>query len=93
MLPTNKVVHAEDTFCHRDYVSEVSKLQHMYVIGLILLSVLRTTKHTRLYSTTHYCTRLQGVKERIAYESVGIFQFLIVIFKGFYLLRYLNFYL
>ena len=93
MLSANKVVHAEDTFCHRDYVCQVSKLQHMHVIGLILLSVLKTTKHTRLHSTTHYCTRLQRVKERIAYESVGIFKFLIVIFKGFSLLYYLNFYL
>ena len=49
MLSTNKVVHAEDTFCCRDYVCQVSKLQHMNVIGLILLSVLKTTKHTRLY--------------------------------------------
>ena len=28
---------------------QVSKLQHMYVIGLILFSVLKTTKQTRLY--------------------------------------------
>ena len=39
---------------------QVSKLQHMYVIGLILLSVLKTTKQTWLYPATHYCTRLQG---------------------------------
>ena len=41
------------------------KLQHMYVIGLILLS----TKHHKthfLYPATYYCTRLQGVKERTA---------------------------
>ena len=44
MLSTNKVVHAEDTFCYRDYMCQVSKLQHMNVIGLILLSVLKTTK-------------------------------------------------
>ena len=56
MLSTNKVVHAEDTFCYREYVCQVSKLQNMYVIGLILLSVLKTTKHTRLYPATHYCT-------------------------------------
>ena len=66
MLSTDKVVYAEDTFCYRDYVYQVSKLQHMYVIGLILLSVLKTTKHTRQYPATHYCTRLQGAKERIA---------------------------
>ena len=66
MLSTSKVVHAEDTFCYRDYMCQVSKLQHMYVIGLILLSVLKTTKHTWLYRATHYCARLQGVKERIA---------------------------
>ena len=39
---------------------QVSKLQHMYVIVLILLSV-KTTKHTWLYPATHYCTGLQGV--------------------------------
>ena len=66
MLSTNKVVHAEDTFFYRDYVCQVSKLKPMYVIGLILLSVLKTTKHTRLYPATHYCTRLQEAKERIA---------------------------
>ena len=66
MLSTNKVVHAEDTFCYRDYVCQVSQLQHMYVIGLILLSVLKNTKHTRLYPAAHYCNRLQRVKERIA---------------------------
>ena len=44
MLSKNKVVHAEDTFCYRDYMCQVSKLQHMNVIGLILLSVLKTTK-------------------------------------------------
>ena len=36
-------------FCYRDYVWQVSKLQHMYAIGLIPLSVLETTKQTRLY--------------------------------------------
>ena len=41
MLSTNKVVHAEDTFRYKDYMFQVSKLQHMYVIGLILLSVLK----------------------------------------------------
>ena len=66
MLSANKVVLAEDTICDRDYMCQVSKLQHMYVIGLILLSVLKTTKHTWLYRATHYCARLQGVKERIA---------------------------
>ena len=60
MLSTNKVVHAEDTFCYRDYMCQVSKLQHMYV-KVLILSVLKTTKHTWLYPATHYCTRLQGV--------------------------------
>ena len=65
MLSTNKVVHAEDTFCYRNYVCHVSKFQLMYVIGLILPSVLKTTKETRLYRATHYCTRIQGVMEII----------------------------
>ena len=73
MLLTNKVVHAEDTFSYRDYMCHVSKLQHIYVTGLIRLSVLKTTKHTWLYPATHYCTRLQRVKERIALGSVGVF--------------------
>ena len=72
MLSINKVVHAEDTFCYRDYMCQVSKLQHMYV-KVLILSVLKTTKHTWLYPATHYSTRLQGVKERIAEGSVGIF--------------------
>ena len=37
------------TFCYRNYVCEVWKLQHMYVIGSILLSALENTKQTRLY--------------------------------------------
>ena len=48
MLSKNKVVQAEDIFCYRDYMCQVSKLQRMYVIGLILLSVLKTAKHARL---------------------------------------------
>ena len=66
MLATSKVVHAEETFRYRDYMRQVSELQHMYVIGLILLSVLKTKKHTWLYPATHYCTSLKGVKKRIA---------------------------
>ena len=66
MLSTKKVVHAEDTFCYRVFMRQVSKLQHMYVIGSILLSVLKTTKDTRLYPATQKCTRLQVMKERIA---------------------------
>ena len=60
-----KVVLAEDSFCYRNYKCQVSKLQHIFVIGLILLSVVKTTKHTRVYPATNYCTTLQGVKERI----------------------------
>ena len=48
MLSINKVIYVEDTFSYRDYMWQVSKLRHMYVIGLIL-SVLQTTKQTRLY--------------------------------------------
>ena len=33
----DKVVYVEDTFCYKDYVCQVSKLQHMYVIGLKLI--------------------------------------------------------
>ena len=54
------------SFCRMIYMCEVLKLQHIYVVGLILISVLKATKHTRLYPVTHYCNRLQGVKERIA---------------------------
>ena len=66
MLSTNKVVNAEDTFCYRDYMCQVSKLQHTYVIVLMLLSVLKNAKHTWLYPATHYCIRLQVVKGRAA---------------------------
>ena len=66
MLSTNKVAHAGDSFSYRVYMCQVSKLPHMYVIGLIILSVIKTTKHTRLYPATHHCTRLKGVKERMA---------------------------
>ena len=65
LLSSKKVVLAEDSFCYRNYKCQVSKLQHIFVIGLILLSVVKTTKHTRLYPATNYCTTLQGVKERI----------------------------
>ena len=43
MLSTNKVVHAADTFCHRDCMCQVSNLQHINAIGLKLFSVLKTT--------------------------------------------------
>ena len=43
-MSTNKAIYVEDTFSYGNYVCKVSKLQHMYVIGLILLSVLETTK-------------------------------------------------
>ena len=34
-MSINKAVYVEDTFCYKDYVCQVSKLQHyMYVIGL-----------------------------------------------------------
>ena len=39
------------TFYYSDYVCQVSKLQHIYEKGLMLLSVLETTKETRLYQT------------------------------------------
>ena len=50
MLPTNKVVHAENTFCHRDCMWQVSNLQHINGISLKLFSVLKTTiaAHHRL---------------------------------------------
>ena len=38
MLSLNKTVYVEDTFCYKDYVYQVSKLQHMYVIGLKWIS-------------------------------------------------------
>ena len=50
MLSTNKAIYAENTFCTRCYVSQVSKLQHMYVIGLILLSVLNTLDYIKFRS-------------------------------------------
>ena len=49
MLSINKAIYVEDTFCYRDFIYQVSKLQHMYALGLIPLSVLETTKQTRLY--------------------------------------------
>ena len=44
-----KAIYVEDTFCYKDYVCQVSKLQYIYAKGLIPLSVLETTKQTRLY--------------------------------------------
>ena len=50
MLSINKTIYVEDNFCYRDYVCQVPKQQHMYIIiGLIFLSVLEITKQTRLY--------------------------------------------
>ena len=34
MLSINKAVYEEDTSCYMDYVLQVSKWQHVYVIGL-----------------------------------------------------------
>ena len=79
MLSTNKVVHAEDAFCYRDYMCQVSKLQHMYVIGLIVLSVLKTTKHTWLYPATHYCTGLQGMRSDVLVSDRDQQRFFIII--------------
>ena len=44
-----------------------------YVLKGLILSVLKTTKHTWLYPATHYSTRLQVVKERIDEGSIGMF--------------------
>ena len=49
MLSINKAIYVEYNLCYRNYACQVSKLQHICVIGLILLSVLETTKQTRLY--------------------------------------------
>ena len=38
MLSLSKVIYVEYIFCYRDYVCQVSKLQHMYVIGLMSLT-------------------------------------------------------
>ena len=57
------------------YVPSV-KAANTYVIGLIRLSVLKTTKYARLYPATHYCTRLQGVKEKSFWSwSTTIFHY------------------
>ena len=34
MLSINKAVYVEDTFCYKDYVCQVSKVQHMYETSL-----------------------------------------------------------
>ena len=34
MLLINKAVYVEDTFCYKDYVCQVSKVQHMYETSL-----------------------------------------------------------
>ena len=49
MLTINEAICVGDNFCYRDYVCQVPKLQHVYVIGLVLLSVLETTKQISLY--------------------------------------------
>ena len=36
MLSISKVVYVEDTFCYKDYVCQVSKIQYMRIIGLKL---------------------------------------------------------
>ena len=58
MLSANKMVHAENTFCYWDYMCQVSKLQHMYVIGLLLYSVPKTTNtlgYILLHTTAPGC--------------------------------------
>ena len=34
ILSINKAVYIENTFCYKDYVCQVSKLEHMYVADL-----------------------------------------------------------
>ena len=34
MLSINKAVYVEDTFCYKDYVCQVSKVQHMHETSL-----------------------------------------------------------
>ena len=48
MLSINKVVHAEDAFCYRDHMCQVSKLQHMYLINYF---------HKLLYVINIFCTK------------------------------------
>ena len=48
MLLTN--IYAENTFCYRDYESQVPKVQHMYIIRLILLFVLNTPGYMKFKS-------------------------------------------
>ena len=48
MLLINKAIYVENTFCYKDCVCQASKLQDMYVICLIPLSVLETTKQIKL---------------------------------------------
>ena len=65
MLSTNKVV-LQKIPSVTVIICAKYQLQHMYVIDLIILSVAKNTKHTKLYLATQHCTRLQRVKERIA---------------------------
>ena len=54
MLSTDKVVDAERYLLLQGlYVYQMSKLKYMYVTGLILLLVVNTRNHTKLYPATH----------------------------------------
>ena len=44
--------------CKIYFLLQGPKLQNMHVTGFILLFVIKTTKHTRLYPATQYCTRI-----------------------------------
>ena len=60
MLSTMKVIHTEDTFCYRDYMCQVSKLQHMYAIGLILRKDHKTHLAISCYTLLHQAARGEG---------------------------------
>ena len=48
ILSINKVIHAEDAFCYRDHMCQVSKLQHMYLINYF---------HKLLHVINTFCTK------------------------------------
>ena len=66
MLSLNKVIYVEYIFCYRDYVCQVSKPSHMYVIGAMLLTKSKVLKSTQQFKSMTSLTDLCFIKKKLS---------------------------
>ena len=61
MLSINRAVYVEDTSCYKDYVCQVSKLQHMHLTGLINRNLGGLSRGLSLPSYSNETTNLKTI--------------------------------